>query len=185
MVSAIRYWIPLAIVITVLSLFVYIVAQQVIRQSANDPQVEISEDLAQHLSTGAQIPQFDQGDKVMIDKSLRTFIAIYNKKKLPLASNISLDGKQISPPDGVFDYADTHGQNRLTWQPKPGVRSAIVVTAYNDKSSGYILVGRSLREVEKREDTLSLQFLFFWIITMAGSLFASFIFQRQSKITSM
>jgi hypothetical protein len=44
------------------------------------------------------------------------------------------------------------GELRFTWQPQPGVRAASVLTSYDGHSRGYVLVGRSLREVEMLED---------------------------------
>lgn len=40
-------------------------------------------------------------------------------------------------------------EDRVTWQPRDGVRIAAVVVAY---SGGTVVAGRSLREVESRAD---------------------------------
>src|SRR6266536_2297586 len=55
---------------------------------------------------------------------------------------------------GIFDYVKQNGEDRLTWQPQTGIRSAIVVTQFKGTTSGFVLAGRSLREVGKREDSL-------------------------------
>ena len=81
-------------------------------------------------------------------KSLSTFLAIYNATGTPIGSSVSLDGKLPVPPSGVFDSVKLHGEDRFTWQPKPGLRLAAVVTQYSGPQSGFVLVGRSLREVE-------------------------------------
>jgi hypothetical protein len=49
---------------------------------------------------------------------------------------------------GVLDYVRKNGQDRVTWQPAPGVRMATVVVPYKN---GFVMAGRSLTEVEKRE----------------------------------
>lgn len=68
-----------------------------------------------------------------------------------LASTGVLDGATPEPPAGVLLAAREH-RNTLTWQPRSGVRSAIVVMPYRSlTASGSVLVGRSLTEVEKRE----------------------------------
>ena len=41
------------------------------------------------------------------------------------------------------------GEDRLTWQPEPGVRSATVVVHYQGAQAGFVMAGRSLREVGK------------------------------------
>jgi hypothetical protein len=49
---------------------------------------------------------------------------------------------------GIFDYVKKNGQDRVTWQPEPGMRLATVVVPYE---KGFVMAGRSLTEVEKRE----------------------------------
>ncbi len=51
------------------------------------------------------------------------------------------------------------GEDRITWQPEPGIRSAVVVVHYTGATPGYVMAGRSLREVEWRIDRLSGQYL--------------------------
>jgi hypothetical protein len=46
---------------------------------------------------------------------------------------------------GVLDYMRQHGEERVTWQPEKGVRMATVVVRYD---KGFVLAGRSLREME-------------------------------------
>jgi len=71
-----------------------------------------------------------------------------------LASTGVLDGATPEPPAGVLRAARTH-RNTLTWQPRSGVRAAIVVMPYRSSTaSGTVLVGRSLTEVERRENFL-------------------------------
>jgi hypothetical protein len=71
---------------------------------------------------------------------------------------------------GVFDYVRQHDQDRITWQPEPGVRIATVVAGYTGSQSGFVLAGRSLREVEKRESQAEMEAGVVWIVTLFGSL---------------
>ena len=67
-----------------------------------------------------------------------------------------MNGTTPLPPNGVVTAATTTHQNRVTWQPETNARVALVVQAYmHSGQSGYVLVGRSLKEVEAREDMLS------------------------------
>lgn len=174
MKSVLRYWLPLAFAITGLCLFTYIAVQQEIRLSANDPQIQLSEDIANHLSQVQDAAFLNQQGRSDISKSLSTYIAVFDKDKKLIAANGVLNNKPIAPPSGVFDEAHDQGQVRVTWQPQPGVRSAIVVTAYSGKNSGYVLVGRSLREVEKRENLLTFKFILSWLGILAGSLILTY-----------
>jgi hypothetical protein len=45
-------------------------------------------------------------------------------------------------------------EDRITWQPAPGVRVAAVIVPYGGQQPGFVLAGRSLRLVEQREDAL-------------------------------
>lgn len=78
-------------------------------------------------------------------------------------------------PQGVLDSAQQHGQNRVTWQPEPRVRSAAVTVPFGGAQPGYVLAGRSLREVEQREDNLLLLALLGGLITLGATLVATVI----------
>ncbi len=133
----------------------YLLIQQDLRQSANDPQIQMSEDLARHLSKGEAVSAIPFPESVNMSEDLGEFVSIYDDKGGPIASTAYLNGQLPKVPIGVLLYAKTHGQNRITWQPQVGARAAIVVTPYkNGAISGYVVVGRSLREVEKREDQM-------------------------------
>lgn len=175
MFPKIKAWIPLAIVITALSLLVYGALQQDLRLSSNDPQIRIAEDLRQDLNSGKKLEEALLSKNVDISKSLSEFAIVFDDNNNPTLSQASLDGKIPTPPKGVFDFVRTHEQDRFTWEPKPGVRVAAVVIKYNQ---GFVLAGRSIREVEKRED---------WIfkitgITWLGTLILTLIFYILFKI---
>jgi hypothetical protein len=166
-----RRWLVTAAVSTVLCLLVYASTQQVLRQSANDPQIQMAEDAANTLSNGIDISKVVPSANIDISQSLSPFIIIYNNNGSPIASNGTLNGKVPAPPPGVFDHAKFNGENRLTWQPESGVRIASVILSYNGKNSGFVLAGRSLREIEVREN----QMLSFAGISLLIILFGSFI----------
>ncbi len=180
--SGIRYWIPLAVTITALCGLIYLSGQQNLRMGANDPQIQMSEDIATRLSINPTLPNLTSSNKIDISKSLSPFIIIYNDKNKPVLSTAQLDGNTPLLPPGVLANASNNRQNRVTWEPKKGVRSAAVITRYSgSKGSGYVLVGRSLREVEIREDTLLKIVGLAWIVTLIASLIAKVIFIPKQK----
>ena len=186
MFSVIRTWIPFAIVITLMCGLVYGSVQQAFRQGTNDPQIQMSEDIARQLDSGEDaidaITSFTP--PVNIALSLAPYVIIYNDVGEPISSTGMLDGKMPQVPRGVLEYARAHGQDRLTWQPKPDVRSAIVVTRVAGRNAGFVLVGRSLREVEHREDQLFLRVGFAWGLTLMSTFFAIAVLKKlkHSKI---
>ena len=154
----------LATIITLLCGVIYLAVQQSYRLSANDPQVQISESTANMLSQGQDLTPMLPEQKADLNKSLATFIIVYDDAQNPIISTADLDGQIPELPKGVLDNALEHGQNRVTWQPKPGVRIASVITKYN---GGYVLAGRSLREVESRIDLMTKKIIIAWLVTLA------------------
>ncbi len=157
--SRVSSWVvlPLTLALVVVVGFVYAVAQQSYRQGANDPQIELATDVAAQMSAGS-LPEDavdTHGTKVDPRTSLATFGIVVDSAGKVVASNMQMDNTTPLPPKGVLAAASVSHQNRVTWQPEPGVRIALVVQGYkHDQNTGYILVGRSLKEVEVREDML-------------------------------
>jgi hypothetical protein len=52
----------------------------------------------------------------------------------------------VLPPPGVFASVSANGEDRVTWQPAPGVRSWIVVDAFR---GGFVIAGRSPGDSEQ------------------------------------
>ena len=132
------------------------------------------------MSGGQEVPQTSPSETVDLAKSLSTFIMIFDNEGKTLISTAKLDGQTPSLPKGVLDAARKSGQNKITWMPKKDVRSAVVITKYSANSkTGFVLVGRSLREVEKREGLLLLYVGAVWLITMLTTFVVSVVFTRK------
>jgi hypothetical protein len=180
--SALKIWIPLAIVTTVLAGLIYVSVQQNYRMSANDPQIQISEDIANQAANGQNPQAFLPRTKVDISRSLASFIMLYDKNGKLTGSSAILDGKDPVVPSGVFNSTKTSGEERFTWQPKIGVRQAVVISYYNsENTSGFILIGRSLREVEVRIDNLTKMFFAALGLALISSFAAILFLQKLNK----
>jgi hypothetical protein len=159
-----RRWLPTAVVVVALSGLVYLSMQQLLRQSANDPQVQMAEDAASALSAGKSATEVVPVNQVEISSSLSPFLMVFEDTGKLVNTNALLDGRVPQYPTGVFDYVRQRGQDRVTWQPRSGVRLATVATQFNSpNSSGFVVIGRSLRESENRSD-------YFLMITLAACL---------------
>lgn len=178
MSSKLRSFIPLAVVITLLSGMVYGAGQQILRQSANDPQIQFSQDIAASLNSGNAPDAVIPPSKVDMEKSLALFIMIFDNKGNLVLSTGEISGKPPVLPPGIFDNVTRDGAERLTWQPQPDVRDATVVTKYE---KGFVLVGRSLKEVEIREHNLMVMVGLGWFVTMIATLASVFIFTPTVK----
>jgi len=166
-IKIIKKWLPLAIATAGLCGLVYLTVQQSLRMGANDPQIQMAEDAASHLNAGASMDSVVPSTKVEIADSLAPFLIVFDESGKVLASSATLHGSIPTYPVGVLEYARQNGQNRVTWQPEAGVRMATVAVPYN---SGFVMAGRSLTEVEKREsqvESLSgLALLGIWVATL-------------------
>lgn len=160
----------LAVIITLLCGLIFISVQQNYRQSGNDPQIQISEDMASYLSQGKDVKAVLPKSEVDISKSLVWFMMVFNDAGEMTDGNARLDGQTPVVPKGVLDHAKENGQNRVTWEPKEGVRIASVITSHN---GGTVLIGRNLRETENRIGMLYKNVAIAWIlilgVTFAGT----------------
>lgn len=181
MSEKIKHFLPLACAITLTCGLVYALLQQSYRQGANDPQIQISQDVAGNLEKGLDPKQVVPPAAIDISKSLAIFGIVYDDFGNVIASSAQLDFKTPELPKGVLEYARSHTQSRITWQPKPGVRSAIVVTRYGGDKPGFILIGRSLSEVEKRVDLLGKHAIMGWGVIMLATLASKLVFAEKKR----
>lgn len=149
----------LAALATGLALALYAIPQQVLRLGANDPQIQMATDMASILDRSGVTDGLHQGALqnsgavVDLSRSLSPFLIVYNDQGQPVGANAQLDGKTPTPPAGVFAYTRSHGEDRITWEPIPGshaVRIAAIVVRVEGNQPGFVLAGRSMREVEDR-----------------------------------
>lgn len=172
MKAALKAWLPLAVLATFLAGIVYGTAQQVLRQSANDPQIQLAEDWANQIESSTNPQQLNLGAFIDPAHSLSPFGIIYDQNGNIIGSSVSAPST-MKQPDGVFDRADaaTDHEVRFTWQPASGDRYAVVIkrATIQDKTY-YVLAGRNLREVEKRENRIMWMVFVGWAITVVALL---------------
>lgn len=165
-------WLILAIMCTGVVGFPTIAIQQVYRQNANDPQVEITQEVAAAIQRGIPRDQIiGPTGTVDMSTSLSPFIAIYDENAKVVGSSGKLNNENPVPPSGVFDAVKQKGQTRFTWQPQPGVRIAAVMQEVKSEKSTFVLAGRNLREVEQRQKELTQMAGLTWLALMLLSLF--------------
>jgi hypothetical protein len=175
-----KNWLPYAAVITLLCGIIYIVTQQTYRTSADDPQYQLVEDGAAAINNGADPKSLiNPATTIEISKSLAPFMVIYDAAGNLTASNANLDGKALTIPKGVLSYIEEHGKDAATWQPRPGVRLAMV--GMKSDAGKVVIAGRSLRKVEERIALLGEQVLFGWGCSLVGLLIVVFFQDWMTK----
>ncbi|HMD90712.1 MAG TPA: hypothetical protein VKF38_16270 [Anaerolineaceae bacterium] len=168
--NTLKYWLPLAAVITLFCGLLYATVQQSYRMGANDPQIQMAEDTARALESGQSASSLVPSGKIDIAQSLAPYLIIYDANGQPVVSNALLHNQIPTIPSGIFEYTRKNGEDRVSWQPEPGVRSATVIDPVNNGRDGFVLAGRSLREVEIRESALTTQVEIGWLVTILASL---------------
>ena len=175
-------YIPFAVAITLLSGLFFVGLQQNFRTSANDPQVQYSQDMARNFKDAKDAQNLVPQEKTNIGESLSTFGIVYNKDGGLLSSSAALDNQTPALPKGVIDYTKAHNQDIFTWQPKKGVRLAAVITKGD---AGFVLIGRNMKTVEDRVIKLSYIILAGWLTTLVATFLAIWILNYDfSKKTS-
>jgi len=180
---------PIIVAGTVAMLVACVAVQQDLRQSANDPQIELAEDAAAAIHNGYPLGELFAGSPhTDTTQSLAPFIMTFDSQGAFISSSASDGSNALAlPPTGIFDYVRAHGEDHVTWQTADGLRFAIVVTRWSlpskgpdgatstvsgPASSGFIVAARSLREVEVRESQLSKIMLAGWVLMVAATIIA-------------
>jgi hypothetical protein len=163
-------WLPLAAIATALSGLVYLVTQQMWRQMANDPQIQMARDAAAMLEQGLPVDAVVPRTGIDMERSLAPFLTVFSDAGLVLASSGRLHDQLRVVPAGVLSHVREHGEERITWRPEPGVRIAAVIVRQAGPPAGFVLAGRSLRETEQRIGQFQGLVGVVWIALLGGLL---------------
>jgi hypothetical protein len=174
-------WLPLAFVITFVCVLVYFVDQQHWRLGANYPQIAMADRIAAVVGSGQPVTGL-LGPTVDLTSDQSTWVMIFDAQQKLNVANVTLNGIDPALPAGVLNDAVKSGESRITWQPMTGVRQAIVVKYFHDTNDnpGWVVVGRSLTEIETRTDKLGLEVLLAYGAGLLGS-FAVVAFTSWSR----
>lgn len=163
-------WVPLAGLATALSLLLYLAVQQVYRETADDPQVQMAHEIARELDAGLLIDAVVPARAVDIGVSLAPYVMVLDEGGHVVASSGQLHNEPRIVPIGVLDHVRARGEERVTWQPERGVRVATVVVRRAGATPGFVLVGRSLGESDARTFKFGQLVALAWAATLCGLL---------------
>ena len=178
-------WILSLTIVTVMCVLVDVTVQQSYRMNANDPQIQLAEDMQKAFSNNqfttdsiqSSFESFQPTNRqIDLATSLSAWIQLYDASGSLIKSSAIMSGVQTIPkiPKGIFTATDKTGEDRLTWEPQKGIRQAIVVTKFSGMQSGYVVAGRSLKEIEMREGNLNriVAIVWFCLMCLIGISFA-------------
>jgi hypothetical protein len=170
------FYILTVFLVSLFSGLVFIATQQSLRLSANDPQVQITQDILNSLSQGADPKQLSV-TTVDMANTTSAFVIIYDNNQKAVGTTVELDKKTPVPPSQAFEKTKNNNENRFTWEAKKGLRQATVMVKYKD---GYVLAGKSLGEIENRINVILRIVGIAWIVGIAATTLA-FLFTRTRK----
>ena len=162
----VRLWLPIAVAVTALSALTYLAVQQSYRNGLDDPQVQLAQDGAARLDAGALPTSLVGSSTIEVQDSLAPFVAVFGADDALLASGATIAAMPPKPPTGVLATARSAGRDRVTWQPRPGVRIASV--SFAAKDGRVVLAGRNMREVEVRIDDLTKITALAWVAALVA-----------------
>lgn len=153
-------WLLAGIMLTGMCLFVNLVGQSLYRHAVESRQVVLAEEISfafeknqfteETLRSSFDVFRPSVTPIVDIQLSVSPWLQIYDGDGNILASSAVLEGVGTPKiPTSVLEWVQKNGEDRLSWEPKKGVRQAVVVTKFSGLKEGYVVVGKSLRETEK------------------------------------
>ncbi len=167
---AVAFFVPLAVLATLCCGLVYASDQQDLRSGANDPQIQMANDAATALDAGAKPSNLVSVGRIDVRQSLAPFLVVFDSSGKVLATDGQLDGHDPIPPAGVLTSAANNPPDIVTWQPGSGVRIAAVVSPWH---GGTVLAGRSLAQVEMRENDALIIVIAAWMAMLVALALAS------------
>ncbi len=169
--TALVAWLPVAVVATVLAATSYVTTQQLTRSSVDDAPRAMAQRAADTLSRGGKPAGVTPGPPADLATDLGPFLMVFGPAGAVRASTARLDGAMPVVPPGVLAQARQHGIDRITWQPRPGVREAVIAMPWHSATTaGVVVAGASLAPAEARVSQLALLVFAGWLVAMVGSL---------------
>jgi hypothetical protein len=173
-------WATMAVIMTGLLVTLFVVAQQIERQGADDAPERLASQVAAQLSQGADPADAATTPDVDLATSDAVFVVVYDSADRPVAGTGRLDGTLPHLPKGVLDSARHSGGDRVTWRTPDGRRFATVEIR---SGAEVVLGGQSLGPVESRIDRLGWLILVAWaaiVVVMA----IGFLVERAVAVAS-
>ncbi len=172
------FYILVCFLVTLFSGLVFVTTQQSLRLSANDPQAQITQDILNSLSQGADPKQLSP-TTVDMTKATSAFVIIYDNNEKAVGTTVQLDKKTPVPPKGAFEKTKKNNESRFTWEPKDELRQAVVMVKYKD---GFVLVGKSLGEIENRIKIIMRIVGVAWVVGIAATSLAFFLTRPEKTV---
>jgi hypothetical protein len=185
-----------ALFFTFLLLTVSVVHQQILRRNADsfpttvakyssspvaDPQAEAIRENIVARYRAADPTQIEISSKRFLNTPDRpsTFVVFYDASGRAIGGGATLHGALPQPPHGIFDVIRARGEDKVTWQPEPGIRVAL--TGRPMPNGGFVLSGQSLIPSEARTARLDRLLRWMWLFAMLACAFLALTSRRRAR----
>ena len=158
----IAYWLPAAFAVTVLCAGGLIYVQNLLRAQANDVPVQLAGDVAASLQHGATAADAVgvAGAETDVFASPRPWVAVFDSSRHLVATSA------VDLSEFPRSALNTGSMANFTWQPRPGVRQAVVVRR---SGSSWVVAGQSLGQAELHKDEAVPFAIVGWLLALAAS----------------
>lgn len=158
------------------------VGQQAARAAIDDGPRALVEQSRGLLASGVSAADVAAGPTVELTSGNPPFVIVYDDQHHVLASSAQQSGSVPDLPPGVLDDAVARGEDRVTWQPTPSIREAVVASPWQTtRSHGVVVAGTSLTATENRTRQLG---LWVWLAWLVAELFW-FVAVSRAAVRSM
>jgi hypothetical protein len=151
------------------------------RLSANEAPEQLAVATKLKLQSGKSLDSIIPTDKVNLSKSLDSFFMVFDTNKRLKASSGVMGDTEPPFPQSVLDNISQSHEDRITWQPQPGLRFATVALKY---SNGYIVAAHSLQETENVIGKITTLVFTLWFSCLIVSVILLLIILRFIKRTT-
>jgi hypothetical protein len=168
-----------AVLFGLIVLLMYAAVQQACCTTANNQQRGVARDM-NHIKYARTYHFLSDSGEVEVQQGHGTFMQLYNKNGQLIYSGGTINVKAPRLTAGVWDNARQQTESTLTWQPAPTMQLAAVARYTAMPDVAFVVVARSLQEVENCEIRLITMIILFWAVG-CGFIAMHWLAQRSIK----
>jgi hypothetical protein len=162
------WWVTGVLLITVAACLAWLSYGLSLRNGADRQPLRLAAAAAGQLASGSP-PGSVLPAAIDMASAPAPFIIVFDSQHRVLASSGHLNGRTPGLPAGVLAWVTAHGQDRITWQPRPGLREAAVIEPYRGLRPGFVLAAQSLQDISSQQRSLTWSVAYMWLAAFAIS----------------
>ena len=162
------WWIAGAVLITLAAGAAWLGYGVSLRSGGDQQPLRLATRAASQLEAGSP-PASILPPAITMATSPAPFVMVFDRRHHVRASSGRLNGRIPVLPGGVLAWAAHHGEDRITWEPQPGLREAAIIEPYGQPRLGYVLAAHSLQTTSARQRTLTWSIGCCWLAALTVS----------------